>query len=872
MAFSSPFVQLRMETLEDRITPAFGPTFNLGTLTAATGLTLNGFENNAQVGETVGDVGDVNADGIADFALLAPDADGGGTNKGQAYIVFGTRAGFPATLALNALDGTNGFTITGKNDNDQLGEAEQLGPPTIARLGDINGDGIDDVILGAGQADGGGINNGEAYVIYGSKSPFPATFDLNTLNGANGFTIVGGTSNGELGRAVSSAGDLNGDGKLDIIVGAPDDGNGKAYVIFGAGANLPASINVTTLAGTTGFSIEAIANDDLGESLASLGDVNGDGIDDIIVGAGDVASSQGAAYIIFGSKAAFPAVFNVAALNGINGFSVNGALNGDDLGEAVSRAGDFNGDGLHDILIGAEDAAGSGSNRGEAYVIFGNKAGYPAAFNLATLNGIDGFRIFGLNNNDNFGTSLGGGRDVNSDGLDDIIIGASGVDNGGTDKGAAYVIFGTSAVPATFDLATLDGKNGFVINGINNSDNSGAGVTLLGDVNNDGTDDILVGAYETDLGGTNKGQAYVVFGTPPIDQSEVKRFAVGPGPGGSGIVSYNANDGSQIFTLDALPGTTGGARTATADVNGDGVADLIVGSGPGIATSVRVFDGATKAVLFTVQPFEAGFTGGVYVAAADFNGDGKADVIVTPDEGGGPVVVLYEGAKIAAGISDAGAETTRYFGIDDPAFRGGARPTAADFNGDGIPDLAIAAGFSGGPRVALYNGKQALNSFPSGSFPEKLLPDFFMFEETLRNGAFISAGDITGDGKAELITAGGPGGGPRVRIIDGATLLTTSSITTLDAAVALTPSLQIGNFFAGDASRRGGVRVAVKDLDGDRKLDLLVGSGNGDGSKVTAYSGSNFPTGGTSRSLFVAPHLRVVRSKSLDQSSQDLVI
>ena len=842
--------RFRLETLEDRVTPAFGPTLDLAALTPTQGVILNGFEDNAFAGEVVGDVGDVNGDGLSDFAVLAPDADGTGTNKGQAYIVFGTKTGFPPTLALNALNGINGFTITGKADNDQLGEPEQQGPPTVAALGDINGDGIDDFILGAGQANGGGTDKGEAYVVYGSNAPFPANLDLNTLNGANGFTIIGRLNFDELGRAVGSAGDFNGDGKRDIIVGAPDDGNGKAFVIFGTGANQPVTIDVSTLTGTTGFSIEGIANDDLGEAVASLGDVNGDGIDDVIVGAGDVGTNKGAAYIIYGSRTPFAANLNVGSLNGVNGFAVNGLANNDNLGEAVASAGDFNGDGINDILIGAEDADAGGSNRGEAYVIFGTGTGFPAAFNLATLNGTNGFRIPGLNDSDNLGISLGGGRDVNNDRIDDIIIGANAVDNGGANKGAAYVIFGSKTVPASFNLTTLDGKNGLVINGINNTDLTGTGVALIGDVNGDGSDDILVGAYSADLGGTSKGQAFVIFGTPPIDQSEVNRFAVGQGPSGSGVASYNFGDGSQITTIDAFPGTTGGTRTATADVNGDGVPDLIVGTGPGGVTNVRVFDGVTKNVIFTVQPFEAGFTGGVYVAAADFNGDGKAEVIVTPDEGGGPVVAIYDGAKITAGTMGDAAQTTRYFGIDDPDFRGGARPAVADFNGDGTPDLVVAAGFGGGPRVAIFNGKQALNAFPAGSFPEKLLPDFFMFEDTLRNGAFVSAGDITGDGKAELVAAGGPGGGPRVRVIDGATLLTTPGVTSLDIAAPATPGLQIGNFFSGNADKRGGVRVAVKDLDGDSKLDLLVGSGQGDGSKVTAYSGASFPATGTPTVLY----------------------
>ena len=453
---------IRLETLEDRITPSFGPNFDVATLTAATGVNLDGFENLARAGNAVGDVGDVNGDGIPDFAVVSSTADGGGSNKGQAYIIFGNKTALPATIPLNGLNGTNGFTITSKANNDLLGLANNSGATTIAALGDVNGDGIDDFILGAGNADGGGTDKGEAYVIFGSKTAFPASFDLNTLNGSNGFTIVGTANNDELGEAVSSAGDFNADGKLDILVGAPDAGNGKAYVIFGTGASYAPTIDVSTLNGANGFSLEGIAaGDDAGESLAHLGDVNGDGISDIIIGAGVAdggGTNKGQAYIVFGSKLPRPANFDLGGLNGLNGFTVTGLADNDRLGQAVSEAGDFNGDGLNDILIGADGVDGVIGKTGETYLIHGSSAGFPAAFNLATLNGTNGVRFPGSG-----GDAVSGGRDLNGDGLDDIVTSADGVptDASGTNDGAAYVIFGARTTPAVFDVFTLDGTNGF---------------------------------------------------------------------------------------------------------------------------------------------------------------------------------------------------------------------------------------------------------------------------------------------------------------------------------------------------------------------------------------------------------------------------
>src|SRR5439155_202497 len=143
-------------------------------------------------------------------------------------------------------------------------------------------------------------------------------------------------------------------------------------------------------------------------------------------------------------------------------------------------------------------------------------------------------------------------------------------------------------------------------------------------------------------------------------------------------------DGTVRATLDPFPGFVGGVRVATADFNSDGVLDMVAGTGPGGPTHIRVLDGATGRELFAVDPFEPAFTGGVYVAAADLGGDGKAEIVVTPDQGGGPVVVVFRAD---------GSEVVRFFGIDDSNFRGGARAAVGDVNGDGTPDLVVSAGF-----------------------------------------------------------------------------------------------------------------------------------------------------------------------------------
>jgi RHS repeat-associated protein len=303
-----------------------------------------------------------------------------------------------------------------------------------------------------------------------------------------------------------------------------------------------------------------------------------------------------------------------------------------------------------------------------------------------------------------------------------------------------------------------------------------------------------------------------------------KEFAVG---GTTGTVRFFNPDGSEQYTVTPFAGFTGEIRTAAGDFNGDGIADLVVGTGPGSATHVKVLDGISQAVLFSVNPFEASFTGGVYVAAGDINGDGIADLAITPDEGGGPRVRVFNGSNFTQ-IAD-------FFGIDDPNFRGGARASIGDMNGDGNGDLIVVAGFGGGPRVAAINGKQ----LQSNGGP-KLFNDFFAFEQTLRNGIFVAAGDVNGDGFADLVAGGGPGGGPRVFILDGNSLVQNGSGT-------LVP---LGNFFAGNPASRGGVRVAIKNLDNDAKADVVTGAGSDAGTRLTAYLGTNITPTGTPPAFF----------------------
>jgi hypothetical protein len=332
------------------------------------------------------------------------------------------------------------------------------------------------------------------------------------------------------GSSVSSAGDVNGDGIGDILIGADGaypNGNpyaGETYVVFGSNAGFVPSLNLADLEtgdGSTGFVLKGIdADDHSGRSVSSAGDINGDGIGDILIGApfadpnGDYS---GETYVVFGSNAGFGPSLDLSSLetgDGSKGFVLNGIAEDDLSGYSVSSAGDVNGDGFDDILIGASGADPNGESSGETYVVFGSDAGFDPSFDLSSLemgDGSKGFVLKGIDERDRSGHPVSSAGDVNGDGFDDILIGASSADpNSNPDAGETYVVFGSDAgFDPSFDLAGLDGSNGFVLNGIELGDESGHSVSSAGDVNGDGFDDILISALEANLG---VGETYVVFG------------------------------------------------------------------------------------------------------------------------------------------------------------------------------------------------------------------------------------------------------------------------------------------------------------------------------------------------------------------------
>jgi hypothetical protein len=607
--------------------------------------TFNGDSADDQFGSSASGAGDVNNDGFDDLIVGATLDDNNGSNSGSARVFSGA-------------NGSILYTFNGDSEFDFFGVS-------VSGAGDVNGDGFDDLIVGAYFDNNNGSNSGSARVFSGANGSILDTFDGDSMDDQFGF-------------AVSGAGDVNDDGFADFIVGARlDDNNGVDSGSVRVFLSVPTPAGPTPCPGdATGDNIVNFAdlntilsnfgeschgergtavthipsfpaysgdrgNDQLGTSVGSAGDVNNDGFDDLIVGApldDNSGSNSGSARVYSGATG--------AVIRNLSGDSA-----GDQFGFSVSGAGDVNGDGFDDLIIGSPFADNNGVSSGSVRVVSGANGAV-----IRTLNG-DSF-------DDQFGTSVSSAGDVNNDSFDDFIVGAPGDDNNGSNSGSARVFSG------------VNGAILYTFNGDSADDTFGISVSGAGDVNNDGFDDLIVGAPFDDNNGTSSGSARIFSGA-------------------TGAILYT-------FNGDSANDNFGGSVSDAGDVNNDAFNDVIIGAradgnnGPA-SGSARVFSGVNGSVLYTFNGDSAvDLFGGSVSGAGDVNGDGFDDLIVGAigDDNNGS---SSGSARVFSGADGAILYTFNGGSADDRF--GQSVSGAGDINNDGFDDFFVGAplddGFGG---------------------------------------------------------------------------------------------------------------------------------------------------------------------------------
>lgn len=436
---------------------------------------------NMNPGGTALGAADVNGDGTPDAFIGKESA------QGDTYIPFGgSGVGQQGPINLLKLNGINGVHIPGKQMYDTSGSS-------VGSLGDVNGDGKEDFFIGSQFAPGGNIQ-GEGYVMFGPLAATNGTFFLSSLNGSNGFKIAG-IQIGTYGYSFAGV-DINHDGLKDVAIGSQ---GGSVFIVYG-NRNFGSTVSLSLLSGSDGFQIAAERPDSgLGHALAS-GDFNGDGKDDLGIGAPQQDAlntfGSGMVYILYGvdggPNGGNAKIFNLTQIDGNNGIRAYGLNSGEATGTSLAL-GDVNGDGFDDLLAGAPQKKGG---TGKVYVLAGRAdLGKDSQGNVTLALAT---QIFGENNGDLLGTAVSTG-DLNHDGVADLFLGAPKANSAGT----VYTLYGSTNFnnPSNITLADLTADKGFRILGADT--NAGQAVKGVGDFNRDGINDLLL---------TSTQQVSVIFG------------------------------------------------------------------------------------------------------------------------------------------------------------------------------------------------------------------------------------------------------------------------------------------------------------------------------------------------------------------------
>ncbi len=740
---------------------------------------------------------------------------------------------------VDLLSGSNGFRVQSSDD----GTGGSTAPAE-----DFNGDGIADFVAGAPLSNN---NAGRVWVVFGKHGGFSTSINPSSLVGTAGF-ILSGSANDLAGTSVAGGKDINGDGLPDIVIGAPGSSTpplrGKAYVVFGS-RNPFSSLTLSMLNGENGFGvIDGTAR--TGENVG-LGDVNGDGLADVLIG------SQAGVTVIFGSRGAFNPTFSVNDLTGGNGFFMQADTASAANGYVPAGVGDFNGDSLHDVIVGAQNY---NANTGRAYILFGNNVTtFPPAFNLSSIATSGGVALNGFAAGDLTGAAVSGGGDVNKDGFADVVIGAPGFSSS---TGIAYVLFGnrTFVSGSTQSLLTLNGRNGFSIAGIRIGDRAGASVGLS-DSYTDGYSDVLVGAPSAACSYVSSGHTYLIYGSPAKFPSQIGLS----NPGEYGVsfgYSYCANGygggvnlGASIAGIgdindDGYPDVACG--TFSASDSSEYVGDFAVFGIPAIAptpaptlapapsslpstTFPSYLDKLTGSNGFQVQNSRDG-TGDSTAPAGDFNGDGIADFVtgapLANSNAGRVWVVFGKHGGFSTSINPSSLVGTAGFILSGSAndLAGTSVAGGKDINGDGLPDIVIGAPGSSTPPL---RGKAYVvfgSRNPFSSLTLSMLNGengFGVIDGTARTGENVGLGDVNGDGLADVLIGSQAG----VTVIFG-------------SRGAFNPTFSVNDLTGGNgffmqadtaSAANGYVPAGVGDFNGDSLHDVIVGAQNYNANTGRAY-------------------------------------